>query len=166
MENRNNSKINTAMTIACVHTMQQKPIKQTAPKIVFKGSDVQTNGCICMECSESMRMPKTYIMRWNPEISSHKLVDFEYGMKNFFDHDFYYDWSIWDYNDVEIEKHHSHRFELLAEELKAETVFKKEEVTQWICRKCGHIHIGKEAPCKCPVCEHPQAYFQVFVEKY
>ena len=102
MENRNNSKINTAMTIACVHTMQQKPTKQTAPKIVFKGSDVQTNGCICMECSESMRMPKTYIMRWNPEISSHKLVDFEYGMKNFFDHDFYYDWSIWDYNDAEI----------------------------------------------------------------
>ena len=69
-------------------------------------------------------------------------------------------------NVAEIEKHHSHRFELLAEELKAETIFKKEEVTQWVCRKCGHIHIGKEAPCQCPVCEHPQAYFQVFVEKY
>ena len=45
-------------------------------------------------------------------------------------------------------------------------IFKKEEVTQWVCRKCGHIHIGKEAPCQCPVCEHPKAYFQVFVEKY
>ena len=55
---------------------------------------------------------------------------------------------------------------ILAEELKAETIFKKEEVTQWVCRKCGHIHIGKEAPCQCPVCEHPQAYFQVFVEMY
>ena len=69
-------------------------------------------------------------------------------------------------NIVEIEKHHSHRFELLAEELKAETVFKNEEVTQWICRTCAHLHIAKEAPCKCPVCEHPQGYFQVFVEKY
>ena len=69
-------------------------------------------------------------------------------------------------NVAEIEKHHSHRFELLAEELKDEAIFKKEEVTQWVCRKCGHIHIGKEAPCQCPVCEHPQAYFQIFVEKF
>ena len=69
-------------------------------------------------------------------------------------------------NILEIEKRHAHRFELLAEELKAEILFKKEETTQWVCRKCGHIHIGKEAPCKCPVCEHPQGYFQVFIEKF
>ena len=90
------------MTIACVQTMQQKPSKQATPKIVFKGSDAEMDGCICMECSDSMRMPKTYIMRWNPEISPHKVADFEDGMKNFFDHAFYYDWSIWDYKDAEV----------------------------------------------------------------
>lgn len=69
-------------------------------------------------------------------------------------------------NIVEIEKRHSHRFEELANILKEVTFFKKTEVTQWICRKCGHTHIGKEAPCICPVCGHPQGYFQVFSEKF
>ncbi len=67
---------------------------------------------------------------------------------------------------IEIEKHHSHRFKILAEELKEERLFKKTEVAQWICRKCGYTHIGKEAPCKCPVCAHPQGYFQSFCEKF
>ena len=61
-----------------------------------------------------------------------------------------------------IEKRHSHRFSVLAEELKNETLFKKPEVSQWICTKCGHTHIGKEAPCKCPVCSHEQEYFKIF----
>lgn len=69
-------------------------------------------------------------------------------------------------NIVEIEKRHAHRFEILSEELKMGTLFKKEEVAQWICRKCGYTHIGKEAPCACPVCEHPQGYFELFVEKF
>lgn len=69
-------------------------------------------------------------------------------------------------NIVDIEKHHSHRYEILADELKNKTLFQKEETTQWICRKCGHVHIGREAPCKCPVCNHPQGYFEVFSEKY
>ena len=69
-------------------------------------------------------------------------------------------------NIVEIEKHHSHRYEILAEQLKAESLFKKPEITQWICRKCGFTHIGKEAPCKCPVCEHPQGFFHLFFEKF
>lgn len=67
---------------------------------------------------------------------------------------------------VEIEKHHSHRYEILAEELKNGTLFTKEEQTQWICRKCGHIQISKCAPNKCPVCDHPQGYFEVFTEKF
>ena len=67
---------------------------------------------------------------------------------------------------VDIEKHHAHRFEVLAEELKEGRLFKKEEVAQWICRKCGHVQIGKEAPCKCPVCNHPQGYFEIFSEKF
>ena len=69
-------------------------------------------------------------------------------------------------NIVEIEKRHSHRFETLAGLLKEGALFKKEEVTQWVCRKCGHTQIGKEAPCKCPVCDHPQGYFELFVEKF
>ncbi len=69
-------------------------------------------------------------------------------------------------NIVEIEKRHAHRFEILAEELKNESIFKKEEINQWICRKCGYTHIGKEAPCACPVCKHPQGYFQIFTEKF
>lgn len=66
----------------------------------------------------------------------------------------------------EIEKRHAHRFSVLAEEIKNETLYKKEEVTQWICTECGHTHIGKEAPCKCPVCEHEQEYFKLFAEKF
>lgn len=65
-----------------------------------------------------------------------------------------------------IEKHHSYRFETLAEEIKNNTLFHKEEETQWLCRKCGHIQISKCAPNKCPVCEHPQGYFEVFTEKF
>jgi len=67
---------------------------------------------------------------------------------------------------LEIEKHHSHRFEKLAEELKNETFFKKEEQAQWMCRKCGHIQISQCAPKICPVCSHPQGYFEIFVEKF
>lgn len=69
-------------------------------------------------------------------------------------------------NITAIEKHHAYRFETLASELKAGTLFKKPELSQWICRKCGHIQICKEAPCKCPVCKHPQGYFQIFTEKF
>lgn len=68
------------------------------------------------------------------------------------------------YNIAEIEKRHSHRFSVLAEEIKNNMVFKKAEVSQWICMKCGHTHIGKTAPCKCPVCGHEQQYFKLFNE--
>ena len=70
------------------------------------------------------------------------------------------------YNIGEIEKRHFHRYSTLAEELKNKTLYKKSEITQWICTKCGHTHIGKEAPCKCPVCGHEQEFFKVFVEKF
>ncbi len=69
-------------------------------------------------------------------------------------------------NIAEIEKRHSHRFSVLAEEIKNETLYKKPETTQWICTKCGHTHIGKEAPCICPVCKHEQEYFKQYVEKF
>ena len=69
-------------------------------------------------------------------------------------------------NIAEIEKRHSHRFSLLAEELKNETLYKKQETTQWICTECGYTHIGKEAPCVCPVCRHEQEYYKQFCEKF
>ena len=69
-------------------------------------------------------------------------------------------------NILEIEKHHAHRFETLAEKIAKDCLFKKTEQSQWICRKCGHILISKNAPEKCPVCEHPQGYFQLFNEKF
>ena len=65
-------------------------------------------------------------------------------------------------NIISIEKRHAHKFETIAQELKSETLYKKEENSQWICTKCGYTHIGKEAPCKCPVCDHPQGYFQPY----
>ena len=66
----------------------------------------------------------------------------------------------------EIEKRHSHRFAILAEQLENKTLYKKEEVSQWICTECGHTHIGKEAPCICPVCSHEQKYFKLFTDKF
>ena len=67
---------------------------------------------------------------------------------------------------LEIEKHHAHRFETLAEQINNESLFNKKERTQWICRKCGHIQISQCAPLKCPVCNHPQSYFEIFTEKF
>lgn len=69
-------------------------------------------------------------------------------------------------NILEIEKYHSYRFEKLADMLNKNELFIKEERSQWICRKCGHILISKQAPEKCPVCEHPKGYFELFCDKY
>lgn len=67
---------------------------------------------------------------------------------------------------AEIEKHHEERYRKLAEAVKNATVFKKTEKTIWICRNCGHIHVGNEAPKVCPVCAHPQGYFQILTEQF
>lgn len=67
---------------------------------------------------------------------------------------------------LEIEKRHAHRYEILAEELRNNSLFQKQEETQWICRKCGHTHISKCAPNLCPVCKHSQGYFEIFCEKF
>lgn len=64
------------------------------------------------------------------------------------------------------EKHHEQRYRKLLKELENGTVFKKEEEVVWTCRECGYMHTGKEAPEKCPSCDHPQAYYQVQSENY
>jgi len=65
-----------------------------------------------------------------------------------------------------IEKEHEERYRKLLANIDAEEVFKKAGVTIWECRNCGHIVVGTEAPEVCPVCNHPQSYFEVRAENY
>ena len=59
-----------------------------------------------------------------------------------------------------VEKSHEERYRKLIANLKEDIVFKCGEDTVWICRNCGYIHIGKDAPAICPACKHPQSYFE------
>ncbi len=65
-----------------------------------------------------------------------------------------------------IEKHHEERYRALLNNVEAQEVFKKSTVKVWECRNCGHIVVGTEAPEVCPVCNHPQAYFEINAENY
>ena len=60
-----------------------------------------------------------------------------------------------------IEKHHQERYSKLLVELEAGTIFSKSEKVSWKCMNCGHIHEGEAALKICPVCKHPQAYFEM-----
>ena len=60
-----------------------------------------------------------------------------------------------------IEKSHEERYLKLLENVEMQKVFEKAEETMWICRNCGHLVMGKKAPAACPVCAHPQSYFEV-----
>ena len=62
---------------------------------------------------------------------------------------------------AKIEKEHEERYKTLLENIKNERVFNKEESVVWVCRNCGHVHVGKVAPKVCPVCNHPQSYFEM-----
>ena len=61
---------------------------------------------------------------------------------------------------AKIENLHEQRYLAYAKTIKEGSVFKSEKEVVWKCRNCGHHHTGKEAPIKCPVCDHPQAYFE------
>ena len=65
-----------------------------------------------------------------------------------------------------IEKHHEERYRALLKNVESQGVFKKSSVKVWECRNCGHIVIGEKAPDICPVCAHPQAYFEIHAENY
>ena len=67
---------------------------------------------------------------------------------------------------AEIEKHHEERYKKLLQNIDDKVVFSKDEDTIWICRNCGHVVIGKYAPEVCPVCNHPQSYFEVKANNY
>ncbi|MBS4536167.1 rubrerythrin family protein [Clostridium sp. D2Q-14] len=67
---------------------------------------------------------------------------------------------------ADIEKDHEDRYRKLLKNVKEEEVFKKENQQMWYCRKCGHVHVGEKAPGVCPVCQHPQAYFEIKQSNY
>ena len=67
---------------------------------------------------------------------------------------------------AKIEKTHEERYLKLLDNLKKGEVFKKGEKVMWFCRNCGHVHVGTKAPGVCPVCAHPQAYFEPKKENY
>lgn len=65
-----------------------------------------------------------------------------------------------------IEKSHEERYRKLADNIQNNEVFAKIDENVWVCRNCGHIHIGRTAPEVCPVCAHPQSYFELRKENY
>jgi len=67
---------------------------------------------------------------------------------------------------AKIEKEHEERYRKLLENVNNELVFSKDGEKVWVCRNCGHVHVGKDAPKVCPVCAHPQAYFEVKADNY
>lgn len=67
---------------------------------------------------------------------------------------------------AEVEKHHEARYRKLLSNLENDTAFKKDKAVLWKCNNCGYIYEGTNAPEVCPACQHPQGYFEVFVETY
>ena len=67
---------------------------------------------------------------------------------------------------AKVEAYHEQRYNKLVESLRQDKVFKKDTAIKWKCRNCGYVFEGKNVPEKCPVCAHPRAYFEVWVENY
>ena len=67
---------------------------------------------------------------------------------------------------AKIEKEHEERYRKLLKNIEDEVVFSKDEDCIWICRNCGHVVVGKKAPKVCPVCAHPQSYFEIKANNY
>ena len=67
---------------------------------------------------------------------------------------------------AKVEADHEARYRKLLDNLENEKVFEREEKVRWVCRKCGHVHESKKALRNCPVCSHPQAYFEIEKTNY
>jgi len=67
---------------------------------------------------------------------------------------------------AKVEAHHEKRYTTLFANMGKGEVFKKDVPSKWYCRNCGYVHDSKSAPMKCPVCDHPQAYFELLCENY
>jgi rubrerythrin len=69
-------------------------------------------------------------------------------------------------NIAKVEAAHETRYRKLLKNVEENKVFKKEKVVKWKCRNCGLVYEGTEAPQKCPACQHPQSYYELFTENY
>lgn len=67
---------------------------------------------------------------------------------------------------AKIEKEHEERYRILLHNVEEDAVFEKDDKVIWQCANCGHVYVGTEAPSICPVCDHPQAHFQVLAKNY
>lgn len=67
---------------------------------------------------------------------------------------------------AQVEKHHEERYLMLLKTIEEGSTFKKAQPTKWVCRECGYIHEGPEAPAICPCCDHPKAHFQILTDCY
>lgn len=67
---------------------------------------------------------------------------------------------------AKVEEEHEKRYRKLIENIEKDQVFKKETKVKWVCRNCGYVHYGEEAPEKCPSCLHPKDYFELKAENY
>jgi len=67
---------------------------------------------------------------------------------------------------AQAERHHKERYLVLLKQLENETLFKKEEEVEWVCRECGYVHKGTEPPQECPSCNHSKAFYQLRCEEY
>ncbi|MFH1683353.1 MAG: rubrerythrin [Candidatus Margulisiibacteriota bacterium] len=67
---------------------------------------------------------------------------------------------------AEVEEEHEKRYRKLLRNIKDGIVFRCDKVVKWKCRNCGYVHEGKEAPDKCPACDHPTAYYEILAENY
>jgi len=67
---------------------------------------------------------------------------------------------------AKVEASHEKRYRTLLKNVEKNKVFKREEKVRWKCRNCGYIHEGFEPPQTCPACQHPQGYYEIFVETY
>ncbi|MCL2115565.1 MAG: rubrerythrin family protein [Methanobrevibacter sp.] len=66
----------------------------------------------------------------------------------------------------EAEEHHESRFKILLKAVEDGTVLKKDKAMKWMCRKCGRVETDKQAPEKCPACDHPAKYFEIICDEY
>ena len=67
---------------------------------------------------------------------------------------------------AEVEEQHEKRYRKLLENIKNKKVFVKDKPVKWKCRNCGYVHEGKNAPDKCPACQHPRAFYELLGENY
>ncbi len=67
---------------------------------------------------------------------------------------------------AKVESYHEGRYRKLLDNVKKKRVFKRDKVVKWKCSNCGYVHEGTGAPKKCPACQHPQSYYELWVENY